>query len=228
MRLVNGSGVLRRGSTAMDRDDQVCRRTRSKAEKVIVVFIFSSGCPDNVLFQFVFLLAIAVTRVTLVPVASLFLMAAATSGANELLDELAVCRQLPSDEARLICYDDAMDSHNQRGALRSTSSSAPQPTTEISQEELFGKSDEEAQRAVEMASGTARIDRLEARVTRLQWSRSKFFVVTLDNGQVWRQIDTGNLRLSEGDDVIIRKAAFGSFMMQKPGSKRSVRVKRSN
>jgi hypothetical protein len=218
MRLVNSQGVLRRGSTAMDRDDQVCRRTRSKAEKVIVVFIFSSGCPDNVLFQFVFLLAIAVTRVTLVPVASLFLMAAATSGANELLDELA----------GLICYDDAMDSHNQRGALRSTSSSAPQPTTEISQEELFGKSDEEAQRAVEMASGTARIDRLEARVTRLQWSRSKFFVVTLDNGQVWRQIDTGNLRLSEGDDVIIRKAAFGSFMMQKPGSKRSVRVKRSN
>ncbi len=164
---------------------------------------------------------------TLVPISILLLMAVpAASLADEFIDELMVCRDLPSDEARLICYDAAMDRDKQRDGLRPAPSSTPQATTEISQEEFFGKSGDEVQRTVEKASGTERIEKLEARVTRLQWSSSGKFVVKLDNGQVWRQIDTGDLRLSEGDTVVIRKAALGSFMMQKSGSKRSNRVKR--
>jgi hypothetical protein len=51
-------------------------------------------------------------------------------------------------------------------------------------------------------------------------------LITLDNGQVWRQVDSSSLRLRVGDAIEIERASFGSFMLQKTGSKRSMRVSR--
>ena len=51
-------------------------------------------------------------------------------------------------------------------------------------------------------------------------------LVTLDNGQVWKQVDASNLRLRVGDTVDIERASLGSFMLRKKGSKRSMRVSR--
>ena len=104
----------------------------------------------------------------------------------------------------------------------------PPPPNEISEEELFGKSAEEAQRSMEQASGIERVDELEARVNRIQTLSSGKIVVELDNGQVWRQTDTAKPRVDEGDTVIVRRGSLGSYRMQKLGSKRSMRVTRSN
>ena len=183
----------------------------------------------------------------------LLVTVAATAQADALTDELAVCRDLPSTvEARLICYDNAVDRNKPQARTSPPTSSTPQPapaaeapaapapapaaaaTTsiapapELSQEELFGKSGDEVQQAVEEVSGTARIESLSATVAKLQKSGNGKIVVTLDNGQTWRQSDSTDLRLRTGDEIRIRRALLGSYMMQKVGSKRSMRVKRSN
>lgn len=183
----------------------------------------------------------------------LLVTVAATAQADALTDELAVCRDLPSTvEARLICYDNAVDRNKPQARTSPPTSSTPQPapaaeapaapapapaaaaTTsiapapELSQEELFGKSGDEVQQAAEEVSGTARIESLSATVAKLQKSGNGKIVVTLDNGQTWRQSDTTDLRLRAGDEIRIRRALLGSYMMQKVGSKRSMRVKRSN
>jgi hypothetical protein len=167
--------------------------------------------------------------------------------ADALDDELRNCRALSDDYARLICYDAAVDRSRQSGyggpaaAPEKPQSAAPAepagaPGTvaatgvavDLSQEDLFGKTGDEVGRTVEEATGSERIDSLSATVTKLkQYSYDKL-LITLDNGQLWRQIDTSSLRLRAGDAVIIERTALGSFMLKKQGSKRSMRVSRKD
>lgn len=171
--------------------------------------------------------------------------------ADTLQDELRVCRGLPDDGARLICYDAAVDRSRNGGysgpAAAAASpepaapaASAPAATTaagaataasapaDLSQEELFGKSGEEVERTVQEATGDERLDSLSATITSLQQYGYNKVLITLDNGQVWKQVDASNLRLRTGDAVEIERAALGSFMLRKQGSKRSMRVTRED
>ena len=81
---------------------------------------------------------------------------------------------------------------------------------------------------MQQATGNERIDSLTANITRLQTYAYEKVVITLDNGQVWKQVDTSNLRLRVGDSVTIERASLGSFMLQKDGSKRTMRVTRAD
>ena len=78
------------------------------------------------------------------------------------------------------------------------------------------------------ATGSAPIDSLGATVSKLQRYSYDKVLITLDNGQVWKQIDGSNLRLRVGDAVEIERASLGSFMLKKQGSKRSMRVSRED
>ena len=84
-----------------------------------------------------------------VPLALLLAITAATAKADPLRDELVVCRDLP-DDARLACYDAAVD----RGAQSAS----------ISQEALFGMNKDEVQRSVGEAMGEAQLASLGATV----------------------------------------------------------------
>ena len=97
---------------------------------------------------------------------------------------------------------------------------------DISQEELFGKNPEEVRQSVQEATGTKEIDRIEARVTEVLPLATGKVIIILDNGQVWKQIDKSKLRLSGDEQVIIRRASFGSFLLTKVGKKTPMRVKR--
>ncbi len=163
----------------------------------------------------------------------------------ELSQELIDCRVLPSAVARLDCYDQLVDAHkgstNQAPktgtseqaepaaappAATTATAAAAEPVADISQEALFGKNQEETRQSVQEATGAKEIDRIEARVSKVRSLATGKVIITLDNGQVWTQIDNTRLRLSSYDQVIIRRASMGSFMLQKVGSKRSMRVKR--
>ena len=177
----------------------------------------------------------------------LTMTAAATATADALYDELVVCRGLP-DDARLICYDAAVDRSRQGASGRPPASAAAPAATvaatappsagaeaaassgsaDLSQEDLFGKNQAEVERSVEEATGTERIDSLSGTISRLQQSGYDKVVITLDNGQIWRQIDASSLRLRVGDSVRIERGAIGSYMLQKKGSKRSMRVTRED
>ncbi len=65
-------------------------------------------------------------------------------------------------------------------------------------------------------------------VTAISKNSSGRMTITLENGQIWRQNDSKTLRLSVGDAVFVRSKSFGSFVLSKESSSRSIRVKRVN
>lgn len=150
--------------------------------------------------------------------------------AEALGEELRVCRDLTDDQARLACYDAAVD------RSRKSADPGPEPSTEktagsaasLSQEDLFGKTSKEIERSVEEATGSEQIDSLSATVTRLRKFGYDKVLITLENGQLWKQIDASSLRLRVGDTVKIERAALGSFILRKPGNNRWMRVSRED
>jgi hypothetical protein len=50
--------------------------------------------------------------------------------------------------------------------------------------------------------------------------------LTLDNGQAWSQVDTRRANLQPGDAVVIRRGAFGSFLLSAGRGEAAVRVRR--
>ncbi len=67
--------------------------------------------------------------------------------------------------------------------------------------------------------------KLVAKVSAVATANDGSALVTLDNGQVWRQISGSQMLLKTGDEVTINRAALGSFQMIVP-SGRNGKVKR--
>ena len=166
-----------------------------------------------------------------------FALPGATAYADELRDKLSTCNDLTDADARLACYDAAVD-RSRQSAASGPAPAAPQPAAPaqaepaktgagtLSQEDLFGKSGDEMERTVQEATGSAPIDSLGATISKLQRYSYDKVLITLDNGQVWKQIDGSSLRLRVGDAIEIERASLGSFMLKKQGSKRTMRVSR--
>lgn len=130
-------------------------------------------------------------------------------------EALTQCRQIDDIEERVACYDKVVDSLSESDAIPNAQS-------------LFGRDDAEAKRIVETSLAIEQIDHVEAVVTEVRKSATRKLVVSLDNGQVWRQLDNQTMRLKSGETVIVRKASLNSFLMQKQAGGRSIRVKRAN
>jgi len=117
-------------------------------------------------------------------------------------------------------------------------SSVPEPPTTgnvdqetrtgLSQEQLFGMNAEEVQQQVEKATGAERLDRIEARITELWKIAPGKVAMRLENGQIWRQKVSSNLRLREGDIVVIKRASLGSYALTRVGSSVMMRVSRAD
>lgn len=181
----------------------------------------------------------------LIPACILAFTASQAASSAELLQVLIDCRALPSAVARLDCYDQLVDA--QAGtrsqvsipgaakelppsavvpAATTATAAAAKPEGDISPEALFGKTEEEVRTSVQEATGAKKLDQIEARISKVKTSNTGQAIITLDNGQVWKQTDGPKLRLSEQDEVIIRRAIFGSYKLVKAGRNTTIRVRR--
>ncbi len=79
-----------------------------------------------------------------------------------------------------------------------------------------------------MSLAIEQIDNIIMTVTDVQESATRRLIVTLENGQVWQQLDDKRLHIKTGETVTIRKASLGSFLMEKNSGSRAIRVKRIN
>ncbi len=122
------------------------------------------------------------------------------------------CRGIPDDSARLACFD----REAARAVVVPTVSAVPA---------VFGLSPariEAQQPAVKRVEPGA----MEGRVTDARFGADGHLRVTLDSGQVWRQLATDeSLALTVGDTVRISAAALGSFWLRTP-SGRGAKVSR--
>lgn len=177
-----------------------------------------------------------------------------TSGSvqAELSDSLSNCRELPDVMERVQCYDAIVDDMREQPERHDNrvddtvqpkslqvppveskdegqavvSATAEPSLAELTPEELFGKDPIARTRAINDAMGESELKFVEARVTQVNRTAVGKLQIVLDNGQVWRQLDSRSLQLKENSMVLIRAASLGSFLLEKLPGSRSIRVKR--
>ena len=116
-------------------------------------------------------------------------------------DDWRSCRRIADDGARLACYDRHADQ-----------AAAPASPADFG---LPARPPAEA------------IDAIEARITRVDPLPHGRRLIHLDNGQRWRQVESrSHPSLKVGDQVRIRRASLGSFLLKREGSGATLRVKR--
>ncbi len=135
---------------------------------------------------------------------------------------LFFCRRIADSLERLDCYDSIIDTN--ASPLVKHPATKPVPETEA----LFGKSQAESKRIIEESLDVKTPDKIMARINAIKKSTTRQMTMTLSNGQVWRQIDHSPLPLRTGDEIIIRAARLGSYLLQKQSGSGSIRVKRMN
>jgi hypothetical protein len=142
-------------------------------------------------------------------------------------DGLETCRAEPDDARRLACYDRAMDRMARQPDATVAATPAADAPQKLTPEERFGRTgamnreemDRKAQESRELGEVHATVEEI--------WTRADgLMMLTLDNGQIWKQVrpDT-TFRLKVGEKVKIQPAALGSFLLSGQ-SKRSTRVSR--
>lgn len=159
------------------------------------------------------------------------MLAAALASAAEAADDSALraCRAEPDDARRLACYDREIDRATPGPAPARAEPPAAPPPAAASAEDQFGREAELVREEKERVRAAAReIGEITALVTEIQRRSDGLMLITLDNGQVWKQVGLDSLfRLKVGDPVRIESASLGSYMMWGT-SKRPTRVSRVN
>jgi len=156
------------------------------------------------------------------------------------LERAQACVTQSDDAQRLACYDAALrvgsDAESSATANRAAppvaqkapASPLPAPTpADPTATESFGYSGDIAREKVDREAAAApKLKMLQARITAIEHLPLGEFVVTLDNGQVWRQKAKQSIGpLHVGDEVTIRAGALGSFRLS-GSSNRSTLVQR--
>jgi len=138
---------------------------------------------------------------------------------------LRACAAITSDGERLACYDREMAKLVPAAAGAAAASPSATIAAPLSPEQRFGLSPAQADAKVSQTSESEPLPALEARVSAVRNITNGRILIDLDNGQVWRQVDTDvTFRLRSGDAVIIKRNSFGSYWLS--ANEHALRVKR--
>ena len=165
----------------------------------------------------------------------LWMLAAAGMSLTANAADLAVCARLTDDAQRLACYDAAV--------RLEAAATAEQPARHVEKEPQDpppapAAVTVQAPPAVEQASAAEfgmetkqvekrQLDALQARVQKVRKDPYGRLIVTLDNGQVWRQSESGSYPLADGDRITIERGFLSAFYLQVDGLNRRIKVQRS-
>lgn len=160
---------------------------------------------------------------------------------SELNARFMACRVIGDVTARAACYDRLVDGMNQVPAPVAAAPRAPSPPptaavpaaptaaprlTPPAPESKFGAESLPLQKRDPGAVPSP--DQIIAKAVSVRIDGSGFVIVTLANGQTWRQTEGPELRILPGAEVRIRSALLGSYLMSLASGNRSVRAKRVN
>lgn len=144
------------------------------------------------------------------------LPAAAQTGHTPSTSEVYACAEIEAGDARLACYDDAV------GRLKSAEEAGDvlavtREDIEQVKKESFGFPIPSLPDFASSMFGGEEMDRLTVPVSSVGKARNGGFIVTLENGQVWRQTDSKQVYYSAKrgvDNATVKSAALGSYMMK--------------
>jgi hypothetical protein len=164
--------------------------------------------------------------------------------ARDALAEFAKCSAVSAVIERLQCYDNAAAAAKM--ALAAPPGAAQQASVQNDKEDegggvlsWFGLSQEKPATRPEdfgrppaRAEGPKEIEGISSRVTRIAHNGSGHAIFTLENGQVWSQVDgdsteVRDAREGENLDVTIEKSMFGSYSLTFKERKGLIKVRRT-
>lgn len=158
------------------------------------------------------------------------LSAAASASAEETL---LGCRAIDDAGARLACYDRVVDRVSAKVAPvapptepRASSPASGAADERPRRERTFGRSPQATARELEESYGIETADELTAQVTAVRRGPDRLYVITLENGQVWRQAEAASFVIRAGDSAEIEAGALGAYYLRRNGKGRAIRVKR--
>jgi len=175
--------------------------------------------------------------------------------ADETSDKLAECAAIQSDAERVACYDTIASGRVVEEAAPAaavveptTEAAAPEivePTAETAAapaeepkveataeptaapvEETFGQPADDLNREAGVPAGSDTVDRLVATITGVRLYKVDRVIITLDNGQEWRQTSASRKSFSVGDKIEINKGAIGSYRMTELDGSHAMKVRR--
>lgn len=149
---------------------------------------------------------------------SLLVLLSANSFAQNINTQaLKACSMIENDFKRLVCYDQIIAGKNIDISTAKTPVMVEQSKT-LNKEEKFGLEHKDI-------SANAESEQI-ALVKKVKKAPHGELILTLANGQVWRQLGTDNFRVKVEAEVTIMRGALNSFLLKKMGSNKTIRVKR--
>jgi hypothetical protein len=155
------------------------------------------------------------------------------SMANTLLDELSKCAANNDSLQRLVCYDTLAEKtknslpkqHNLQNQVplqvdKTKQASVNVADPSLQQQTKFGYENKQPTEDL--------IKQIKATITNIRKAPRGQLIITLDNGQVWRQTDSMHFKLSKEEVVLISRGAMGSFFIGKENRNKRIRAKRVN
>ena len=139
--------------------------------------------------------------------------------ADSLNAELAKCAKIQDSLARLVCFDDLAKMENIPLVTKK------QPATAnplVNKDASFGA---EHLKKTKAAEDDLQVVFVVKKLKKDQYGKWRF---TFENGQQWKQSDSGYFKLKVGESVLLKKGVLDSIFLKKndANSNRKIRVKR--
>jgi hypothetical protein len=180
-----------------------------------------------------------------VAAATVFAVAAAPVAAQVPADMMA-CVGIARDADRLACFDAALAKASPQAkavaaaraaesaqiaaaeaAAAATAAKAKAEADAAKKAEAFGGESVASRGKERFAPPEGELQEIETGITEILTNQSGLGVFLLENGQLWRQVDTSPMpRVKDGDRVTITRAPLGGYRLNFLRSKRWVLVKR--
>jgi hypothetical protein len=148
-------------------------------------------------------------------IAGMFFALGATASADVSTDDVYACTSVADDANRLACYDSAVGRLQAAEAAGDVTTVTRKEVEQVRQDS-FGFSIPSLPSLTLGKSDDAGLKEVRLPVKAVRGARGNL-VVTLENGQIWRQIDSKPLRNNDQTEAQIYEAALGSFKMKLDG-----------
>jgi len=171
--------------------------------------------------------------------AALALLPALVLAADGQVEAARQCAQQKDSLQRLVCYDRIFQAEEVSPARAAPAATAAVAAPVVAAAPAAAAAPALAAPAAAPALGDETLKKnqvkkaeaapkgLEAQVTAVRESRPEIFRVTLDNGQIWQQMESSNLfHVRNGDRVRIERGSMGGYRMSLAKGSGWVRVTR--
>lgn len=161
------------------------------------------------------------------------LVLSANAQAESIEDALIKCSNLDNSLQRLVCFDNVVKNVKQftgpEKALESSYSATPAAPRPAPRQALETAKPATLAQSFGLENKAAReeIDEISATVTAVDEAPRGELIITLSDGAVWRQKDSGHFNLKVGDVVKIERGMLSAFYLSKPEQNKRIKVKRT-